>query len=163
MARKTNEELKEKVVTDWKKGVSQNDLVKIYGVSKGTVNNWCKGVPQTIEPLVTAQVQINQELANLTDRELTAFKSEVEDRTKHIIFFTNSALRNQHKANHALEAADELSLPLIESHARITAKNKETVIGKSPDTAIQINNNNESQTPTRIKIVAPQVIPNYDD
>lgn len=143
MARQTNEELKEKVVTDWKKGVSQNDLVKIYGVSKGTVNNWCKGVPQIIEPLVTAQVQINQELAKLTDRELTAFRNDVEEKTKHIMFFTNSALRNQQMANQALESAEELSLPLIESHARITAKNKETVVGKSPDTAFQVNVNQE--------------------
>jgi hypothetical protein len=31
------------------------------------------------------------------------------------------------------------------------------------DSAIQINNNNESQTPSRIRIVAPKVIPNHDD
>lgn len=138
MARQTNAELKEKVVTDWKKGVSQNDLAKMYGISKGTVNNWCKGVSQIIEPLVNAQVKINQELTNLTDRELTAFRNEVEERTKHLMFFTNSALKNQQLANRKL--TQDAPITDLEAHSRITARNKETVLGKSPDTAVQINN-----------------------
>jgi hypothetical protein len=47
-------------------------------------------------------------------------------------------LRNQQLANQKLVA--DLSLAELESHSRITARNKETVLGKSPDTAVQVNN-----------------------
>ena len=35
----------------------------------------------------------------------------------------------------------ELSIGELKAHSDITAKNKETVLGKQPDTAIQVNNN----------------------
>ena len=45
-----------------------------------------------------------------------------------------------------LEMAAELSE--INQHSQITARNKETVLGKQPDTAIQINNGVESNNLT---------------
>ena len=162
MARLTDDQ-RDAILQRWRGGESQNSLAKRFGCSPATVNAICKGVPQDNVEIVNAQVQINQQLMLKPNNEVNTIQQMVDEKTRLMKFFTDSAVRNQHKANHALETADELSLPLIESHARITAKNKETVIGKSPDTAIQINNNSESQTPTRIKIVAPKVIPNYDD
>ena len=35
----------------------------------------------------------------------------------------------------------DLSIGELKAHSDITAKNKETVLGKQPDTAIQVNNN----------------------
>lgn len=138
MARIT-EDLKERVITDWKKGVSQNDLAKIYDISKGTVNKWCKGVEQTIAPLVNAQVQINQNLAQLNDREMTAFRDEVTERCKHIELFTSSAIKGQHLANKLLDSAT--SLGEVKTHSSITRNYREAALGKEPTTAVQVNNN----------------------
>lgn len=64
-----------------------------------------------------------------------------DDITKHLIFFQNRALANQKKADELLEIATEISE--VEAHSRITARNKETVLGKEPTT--QINNINAQQ------------------
>lgn len=63
------------------------------------------------------------------------------DRAKSITLFQNSALKNQKKANELLELTDDMKD--IESHARITKTNKETVLGKEIDTII--NNTNATQ------------------
>ena len=58
--------------------------------------------------------------------------------------FTDSALRNQELSNLTIEQSynqGELSIGELKAHSDITAKNKETVLGKQPDTAIQVNNN----------------------
>lgn len=70
------------------------------------------------------------------------------DRAKAITLFQNSALRNQAKANEILESATKVHE--IESHARITKLNKETVLGKDIDTLI--NNSNSQQNNTQIVI-----------
>lgn len=63
------------------------------------------------------------------------------DKAKSITLFQNSALKNQKKANELLELTDDMKD--IESHARITKTNKETVLGKEIDTII--NNTNATQ------------------
>jgi len=64
------------------------------------------------------------------------------DKAKAITLFQNSALKNQQKANELLDLTDDMKD--IESHARITKTNKETVLGKDPETVI--NNANVQQT-----------------
>ena len=78
---------------------------------------------------------------------VNAIVNAVDERTRHLIFFTNSALKNQNLANKKL--TENMPIAELESHSRITARNKETVIGKTSDTAIQINNN---QDPVKIVI-----------
>lgn len=145
---KLTQDLKDKMLRDWKLGKSQNDIVKTYGVSKGSVNKLCKGVEQSIQPLVTAQADINQKLTELNELEMTAFRDSVTERTKHLIYFQNSALKNQKLANKIIEekensdGEDGLNMSMLESHARTTARNKETVLGKEPETQINVQNNN---------------------
>lgn len=158
MARLTDE-LKQTIVAEWKNGTSQNDLAKIYGVSKGTVNKYCKGVEQSIVPLVNAQVQINQHLNELNERERSLFNETVTEQTKHLIYFQNSALKGQQLANDALDYVTDRynnadtsekeemtgqAMLVAKEHANLTVKNKESVLGKQPDTAIQINNTNSN-------------------
>lgn len=145
MARIT-EDIKEKIVTEWKLGKSQNDLAKIYGVSKGTVNKLCKGVDRNLEQLVNKQVEINQSLTTLNDREMTAFRNDVDEKTRHLVFFSNSAINGQKLANDVLDHVtkrfsnsegdkdkDEIlgkALATAKEHSIITKNNKETVVGK---------------------------------
>ncbi|MCD8213395.1 MAG: hypothetical protein LUC34_05040, partial [Campylobacter sp.] len=48
-----------------------------------------------------------------------------EEATRNLIFFQNSAIKNQKKANEMLELAEDLAD--LEAHSRITARNKDTV------------------------------------
>lgn len=64
-----------------------------------------------------------------------------DEKTKHLLYFQNSAIKNQQKANELLESTD--SLADLDAHSRITARNKETVLGKEP--ATQITNAQQTQ------------------
>ena len=145
MARITDEK-REKIIADYKAGASKDSLALKYEVSIGAVFKICNGVERDLAPLVKAQVAINTELADRSEKEVKAFHSAVDEATKHLIYFQNSALRNQKLANAALESAERLCD--IEAHARITAKNKETVLGRMPETIIQ--NTNAQQTKIQI-------------
>jgi len=64
-----------------------------------------------------------------------------DEKTKHILFFQNSALQNQQYSNKAMkEKKDDLTA--LEAHSRITQRNKETVLGK--DKTSEINNVQQS-------------------
>ena len=66
------------------------------------------------------------------------------NKAKALSLFQDSALRNQQKANEILEMTDDMKD--IESHARITKTNKETVLGKDPETIINNANVQENKT-----------------
>lgn len=150
---KLTDELKEYIVNLWRAGDSQNSISKRFpnkqypvSISVTTVNKLCKGVPQDNVALVEAQVYVNQALSQKVDKEVNTINQLVEEKTRHLKFFTDSALRNQQLANRKLEEKgadpeDGLTFMDLNAHSQITLRNKEAVIGKSPDTAIQINNN----------------------
>lgn len=72
----------------------------------------------------------------------TTLNTAISDRLADELFFSNSAKRNQKKANDLLDKLDSDNLKMSEllKHSMLTKTNKEIVLGKQPDTAIQINN-----------------------
>ena len=140
MARLTEEE-KQKIMADFHAGKSQNFLAKKYEVSPATINKLCKGLaPKHVEK-VNALTRINVELSEESEYEVNAIRSEVDERTKYILFFTDAAVRNV-KASFDLPCESQRE---IKDRAETILKGKEVVLGKTPDTAIQINN--EAQQP----------------
>ena len=73
------------------------------------------------------------------------------NKAKALTLFQDSALRNQKKANDMLDLTDDMKD--IESHARITKTNKETVLGKDPETVINNANVQENNMPMQINII----------
>ncbi len=122
---KVSEKLKEKILAYYKAGISQRKLAIKYKLSPATINKICKDVIQENEHLVNAQVAINTQLATKSEQEVNAIKEIVNKKTKHLLYFQNSALKNQKKANDILDATFDLEG--LERHSRITARNKETV------------------------------------
>ena len=130
-------------------GLSYSELVEKYGMSKGSISKrakdecWQQGKN---EHLIQKKVSVIKELQE-TEQQIEqlepvvqkSIEQEVALRLARENLFIDSALRNQNKANEMLEMAAELSE--INQHSQITARNKETVLGKQPDTAIQVNNN----------------------
>jgi hypothetical protein len=75
-------------------------------------------------------------LAAHDDRNVTAVTDAVDERTKHIQFFTHAAVTNVRQARD--EPCDGQAG--YRMRAETILKGRETVLGKTPDTAIQINN-----------------------
>ena len=65
------------------------------------------------------------------------------NKAKALTLFQNSALKNQAKANELLELTEDMKD--IESHSRLTKTNKETVLGKDPETVINNANVQENK------------------
>src|SRR5512139_294465 len=87
------------IVADWRvTELSQQAIAEKHGVSKGMVNKLCKGVERDGHAIVTAGVQYRQALAAHDDRIVTAIEHEVDERTKHIQFFTHAAITNVKEA-----------------------------------------------------------------
>ena len=127
------------IVAQWRTGeYSQQDLADKHEVSKGVVNKLCKGVEQDTAAIVTAGVQYRQALAEHDDRNVTAVTMVVEERTKHIQFFTNAALRNVQSA--VKKITSDTSQAEHRMLAETILKGKEAVLGKDVETAVQVNN-----------------------
>lgn len=137
-AKPLDKALSETIVAEWRTGqLSQQELSDKHKVSKGAVNKLCKGVAQDTAAIVTAGIQYRQALAQHDDRNVTAVVTMVDEATKHIQFFTSAAVRNVQEAmDTPCEGQND-----FKARADTILKGKETVLGKSPDTAIQVNNN----------------------
>jgi hypothetical protein len=133
-------EKREKILVDWRMGkMSQEHISQVHKVSKGAVNAICKGVEQDGQAIVTVGVQYKQELAKQDDRMMTAVVNEVDERTRHVLFFQNATLKNVSLMMTKVTA----NMPVLD-HQRVQATlkdGKEVVLGKQPDVAVQINNN----------------------
>lgn len=140
MARLTDDQ-RERILADFHVGKSQNELAKIYEVSPATINRLCKGLAPKHADKVNALTRIKTELADESECQVNAIHREVDERTKHIQFFTHAAITN---VKEAMETKCEGQMD-FQRRADTILKAKETVIGKMPETAIQINN---SSAPT---------------
>ena len=140
MARLTGE-TRNKILDDFHLGKSQNWLANEYEVSPATINKLCKGLIPKYKDKVNTVSAIKSEILQESEYLVNTFDKEVNTRVQHLLLFQNSALKNQKKANELLELTDDMKD--IESHARITKTNKETVLGKEIDTII--NNTNATQ------------------
>jgi len=136
---------KEKILADFHTGgFSQRDLSKKYSVSVATVNKLTKGLTPKNEHIVNAKVSVIKELNEQSEHEVNAVEEAVHQQTKHLLFFQDSALKNQKLANEQLD--NESGLYDLKLHSDITSKNKQTVLGKDADTNINIQNNNTQQS-----------------
>nr|DAV06648.1 MAG TPA: InsA C-terminal domain [Caudoviricetes sp.] len=128
-------------------GVSLSEIENRTNITKGAISKksvaekWVKGgakkqlIAQAVEVRTAKETILNTAVSIEVHNEL------VDEATRHLTYFKNAALRNQKKADEMLEMSDTISD--IEAHSRITARNKETVLGKEPQTVI--NNTNAQQ------------------
>ena len=135
-------------------GLSYSELVEKYGMSKGSISKrakdeyWQQGKN---EHLIQKKVSVIKELQE-TEQQIEQLEPVVQKSIEHEVsirlarenFFIDSAMMNQKYSNEEIQKSKEmgeLSIGELKAHSDITAKNKETVLGKQPDTAIQVNNN----------------------
>ena len=136
---KITEVIKEKILADFHTGAyTVRQLADKYDVSHVTIVKMTKGLAPKNKEKVTTLVAVKTELAEQSYQEVTSVNEVVNEKTKHLIYFQNAALRNQKKADEMLEMSDRIAD--VEAHSRITARNKETVLGREAD--MVINNAN---------------------
>jgi len=144
------------IITDWRVGqLSQQAIADKHGVSKGAVNKLCKGIDQDGAPIVTAGIQYRQALEAHDDRIVTAIESAVDERVKRQEWLNIQALQNvKESMAHPCEGQQD-----FQRRADTILKAKDTVIGKQPDTAIQINNSTGSiQSREEFRAIAEDLI-----
>ncbi len=167
MARLTQEQW-ELVRADFETSkLSLSQLSDKYGVHKSNISkrakteSWEKGKTQhLVEKKVNAIKELHetqQQTQHLNATTQQAINSEVQKRLEAEKIFIDAAKYNQLLANEVLGKIDteELKLTDLDTHARLTARNKETVLGKQPDTQVNIQNNNEVPTQITRVIIEP--------
>lgn len=152
MARLT-EDQKEQIVADFHVGKSQNELAKKYEVSPATINKLCKGLaPKHLEKVNTL-TRINTELAAESECQVNAIHREVDERTRHLAYFNDASYRVTEKALRILDEKDDISPADVRHVSEVVAKQREGVLGKAPDVAVNINNQatNGRPSPERVR------------
>lgn len=117
---------------------SLRELAHKHKVSLGFVAKHTSGLEHDAKGAVNAGVIYKQALASDNEHLVNAVNTVVDERTRQLTFFTNSALKNQKLANDKLQR--DVSMQELNAHSAITQRNKETVLGKDITTAVQVNN-----------------------
>jgi hypothetical protein len=99
--------------------------VKKRGVSKGDLSQ-----------LVTDKINVDTKLATINTTAQYVIVSEAEKRQKHIEFFNSAAIKN---VTEAMQAECEGQQD-FKARAETINKGRETVLGKTPEIAVQVNN-----------------------
>ena len=103
---------------------------------KAKAEGWAKESEK--KTLLQAAVQVGAAKANLNDTALEVHNELVNERVKRLEWLNIQALKN---VREAMEAKCDNQSD-FRARADTISKAKEVVIGKAPDTAIQINNQN---------------------
>jgi len=136
------------------KGMSYSQLSEKYGCSRGLISGRSKKYAwdkQKVEQAISNKVNAIKRLDEITEQNRTALgersilvDAEVAERLRLEKLFATDAEYNQSAATEklkAMEASREAELAHYDIHSRITAKNKETLLGKTPQTQVNIQNN----------------------
>jgi len=136
MNQNSYKKLTPKIIGEFRTGeYSIRDLAKRHDVSIGFVAKHTAGVPRDGVEIVNAGVQYKQALATNDEHFVNAVNTVVDQRTEHILACNTAAMRN---LNESMAAGCECQMD-YKNRADTILKTKEVVIGKSPDTAVQVN------------------------
>lgn len=138
--------------------LSLSEISERTGIDKSTISKKAKNQQwnnREHSDYIEAKEIIATKKSILNQQEINTLDDIAEQRTKHLIYFNNSVIKNQELNNKRLEVLDKMSkedeyilidkdsTKIIDYHALTTAKNKDTLLGKDPETVI--NNANIQQ------------------
>ncbi len=150
MNKKSYEKLIPVIVGQWRTGAySIRDLARKHEVSVGFIAKHTTKIEKDGLAVVNAGVQYKQGLAENDEHFVNAVNDVVDERTRHIVFFNHAAIKN---VSEAMMAKCENQND-YKARADTISKGRADVLGKTPDTAVQINNN--PITEIQIKVVSP--------
>jgi uncharacterized protein YerC len=143
---------KRATLEDWSKaqvlfeiGKSLNEIQNEVGIDRATISKRAKTEgweKQKLQHLVVDSVRVQSEISTLTSTAKDIVENEIDDRLKHLEFFKRSTMKN---LSTMMRKIDETIT--IQEHTQAQnalQKGKETILGKDIDTAIQINNTQQT-------------------
>lgn len=126
-------------------GLSLSAIAEKTGISKSAISKksnlegWAKETQK--KQLISDAVRVETAKETLNETALEVHNEIVSDRTRAIMFFGGAAIKNVQAA--MLSTCENQND--YKARADTILKGRETVLGKTPDTAIQINNANAQQ------------------
>ena len=137
----------------YKAGMKQAEICKKFNVPKNTLSERVKIekwiVSEQSKTKINEVIRAVEAVSELSVSEQKAVSEIIEERMKSRQLFTKSALTNQSLANLALKAIQNniinerdpnkkaaislAMLPALESHGKVTERNKNIVLGKEPE------------------------------
>jgi len=132
-------------------GLSYAKLTKKFGVAKATISErvkkegWVKGRAEHIISSKVLNIKEKNEIERQAEQEFSgrsgAISKEVDRRLRLEGLFTDSLEYNQKLANKTLKKlAENAELQDLNIHSQITNRNKDGIIGKMPQTQVNIQN-----------------------
>lgn len=155
-----DDQVREDVRIEWRQGkLNQRDIANKYKISPAAVNKICKGVERDLADVVNKSIEIRQEFNKLSEREVNAVNNTADTIVSRLEWLNEQAMKNVSQAMkaQAVEQAD------FRQRADTILKAKETLVGKTPDTAIQINNQQDNGFPKRIVRTIVDSRPRHSD
>ena len=147
--------------------MTQADIVKEFEVDKGLLSRKVKkekwAISQLANEAISNSINLSQQKSTLSQQDpqmLTIVEDIADQKTKDIMFFRNSAMRNQFIIDKGIEEVEKQieekpatvldHAYFIDTHSKVTQRNKDTVCGKEPKT--EINNTNAQQNNTTMEV-----------
>lgn len=133
-----------KIISEHRTGAySLGALATKHSVSKAFVHKTVKDIEQDLTPAIEDLSQrMADELSVYDSATVDAMTDAVAERTKHVHFFNQCAMKN------VREAVEKLNENTTQAEHRLVAetilKGRETVLGRNPDTAVQVNSSSLS-------------------
>ncbi len=127
------------------KEISEKTKITISSLSKkASAENWSKENEKKTLIIEDTRVRVAKE--NFTQIERQVHEELVDERTKYTFFFNDITSRNLKKMMEQVDGEDAAPVSIMEHRiAQAAIKDgKEVVLGKAPETAIQVNNNGSS-------------------
>lgn len=140
MSRPLPEEIRIKIRADYDAGMTQDKIAEKHSVSKGVVNKLVKTMPPPKNAEhVTELVRIHSALAEQRDYDVTAVTDLVKQKLDDLAFLRRCSMVIVNKTMDKVQH-EPLSMFDLEKAQSIIGKGKENIYGKTPDTAVQVNN-----------------------
>jgi len=131
----------------YERGLTAGEIVlrkEVAITDRGSINrrakkeNWIAGIKAA---LIDNDIKALENKASQNASEVIVHETLVNERTKHITFFNTAGLIIAKAAVNRVQAEPNMVMQDLRHASEVVAKQRDSVLGKVPDTAIQINNN----------------------
>lgn len=141
MSRPLDGDVRLKIQADYDAGMTQDKIAEKHSVSKGVVNKLVKALPppKNVQH-VTDLVRVHTALAEQRDYDVTAVTDLVKEKLDDLAFLRRCSMIVVNKAMDKVQH-EKLNMFELEKAQSIIGKGRENIYGKTPDTAVQVNNN----------------------
>lgn len=129
------------VLADWKSGkYTERTLARKHGVSPSTIHKLVAGVEKTIDDLASKRVLIDQQVAQLNEREKSIYEQLVEEKKQRIKFYEQAHLLISRTVVQKVQREGlNASFQDLNAAASALAKSKEAILGKEPDSVVKVD------------------------